>query len=205
MTVSAVIFDIGGVLELVKPMQFAQRWELRLELPDGEISRRMDDVWAMGAVGTVSEAELHRLTGERLNLDPASVTAMMDEMWEEYLGTGNAELIAYVASLRQRVRTGILSNSFVGATEREQQRYGISELVDVIVYSHEIGIEKPDPRAYTLVCDRLGVQPEEAIFVDDTRMCVDAAEKLGMHAILFRDNAETIEAIEATLAPASVQ
>src|SRR5690349_17681485 len=107
MTIRAVIFDIGGVLETVSVMEFDARWERRLRLPAGEIGRRLADVWAGGSLGTLCEAEVYRLTGERLNLDPASVTAMMDEMWTEYLGTGNSELIAYVASLRPRVRTGI--------------------------------------------------------------------------------------------------
>ena len=199
MTIRAVIFDIGGVLETVPVMEFDARWERRLRLPAGEIGRRLADVWAGGSLGTLCEAEVYRLTGERLNLDPASVTAMMDEMWTEYLGTGNSELIAYVASLRPRVRTGILSNSFVGATEREQQRYGFRELVDVVVYSHEVGLEKPDPRAYELACDRLGVQPSETIFVDDVPAYAQAAEQLGMRAILFTDNVRTIAAVEAAI------
>lgn len=127
-------------------MEFDRRWERRQGLPPGEINRRMGDVWLGGSLGTLSEVDVHRLAGERLCLDAASVTAMMDEMWSEYLGTGNTDLIAYVASLRPRARTAILSNSSVGATEREQQRYGFTEIVDVIVYSHEVGMQKPDPR-----------------------------------------------------------
>jgi len=203
MTVRAAVFDIGGVLETTAPMEFDQRWEQRLGLPPGEISRRMDDVWLGGSLGTLSETEVHRLAGERLNLDTASVTAMMDEMWVEYLGTGNTDLITYVASLRSRVRTAILSNSFVGASEREQQRYNFPALVDVIVYSHEVGIKKPDPRIYALVCERLGVQPGEAIFVDDVPICVRAAHEAGMRAIQFSDNAQVIAAIEALLGPAA--
>ncbi|MEX2626162.1 MAG: hypothetical protein WD225_04725, partial [Ilumatobacteraceae bacterium] len=48
----------------------------------------------------------------------------MDDLWAEYLGTPNTELIDYFTGLGGRVRTGILSNSFVGAREREQERYG---------------------------------------------------------------------------------
>jgi len=203
MTIQAAVFDIGGVLETTPPMEFDQRWERRLGLPPGEINRRMDDVWVGGSLGKLSETEVHRQVGERLNLDTASVTAMMDEMWAEYLGTGNTDLITYVASLRSRVRTAILSNSFVGASEREQQRYGFPELVDVIVYSHEVGMKKPDPRIYALVCERLSVQPGEALFVDDVPICVQAAQEAGMHAIQFSDNAQVIAAIEALLRPAA--
>ena len=44
----------------------------------------------------------------------------MADLWREYLGTANTELIEYARRLRPRYRTGILSNSFVGAREREQ-------------------------------------------------------------------------------------
>lgn len=203
MTIRAVVFDIGGVLETTPPMKFDQRWERRLGLSPGEINRRMDDVWLGGSLGTLSENDVHRLVGERLGLDAASVTAMMDEMWVEYLGIGNTDLVTYVASLRPRARTAILSNSFVGATEREQQRYGFAQLVDVIIYSHEVGMQKPDPRVYALVCGRLAVQPSEAIFVDDVPICVSAAREFGMHGIRFSDNAQVIAAIEALMRPAA--
>jgi hypothetical protein len=98
MTIKAAVFDIGGVLEDTPSMDYDQRWERRLGLPSGEISRRMDDVWLGGTLGTLSEVEVCRLLGERLNLEAALVTAMMDEMWHEYLGTGNSDLISYVAS-----------------------------------------------------------------------------------------------------------
>lgn len=60
-----------------------------------------------------------------------------------------------------------MSNSFVEAREREQDAYGFEDLVDEIVYSHEVGMCKPDPRIYELTCMRLGVGPEEMVFLDD--------------------------------------
>jgi putative hydrolase of the HAD superfamily len=45
-----------------------------------------------------------------------------------------------------------LSNSFVGAREREQAAYGFEDLVDEIVHTHEVGMSKPDPQIYALVC-----------------------------------------------------
>jgi putative hydrolase of the HAD superfamily len=124
----------------------------------------------------------------------------MDDVWVEYLGTANTELIGYVRALRPRVRTGILSNSFVGAREREAAAYGFPDLVDEIVYSHEVGLQKPDPGVYELTCQRLGVAPDEMVFVDNVPVCVDAARALGIHGVLFEDNAGTIAAIEALLA-----
>ncbi|HEY1519004.1 MAG TPA: hypothetical protein VGF91_21415 [Solirubrobacteraceae bacterium] len=71
----------------------------------------------------------------------------MDDIWAEYLGTLNQHIADYFASLRPAYRTSILSNSLVGAREREQAAYGFEDMCDVVVYSHEIGLSKPDPRA----------------------------------------------------------
>jgi putative hydrolase of the HAD superfamily len=94
---------------------------------------------------------------------------------------------------------GTFSNSFVGARRREQERYHFDEITDLIVYSHEVGISKPDPRIYQLACARLGVQPAETVFLDDNQLMVDGARAVGMQAVLFEDNAQAIAAVEACL------
>jgi putative hydrolase of the HAD superfamily len=99
------------------------------------------------------------------------------------------------------VRTAILSNSFVGAREKEHEAYGFTDLVDDIVYSHEVGLSKPDAAVYALTCDRLGVAPDEVVFVDDVAVNVAAARALGMAGVLFTDTASTIAAVRARLDP----
>ncbi len=120
----------------------------------------------------------------------------MDDAWAEYVGTLNEDLATYFAGLRPRYKTGILSNSFVGAREREQAAYGFEDMCDVVVYSHEEGWLKPDPRIYRVVCERLGVPPHDAVFVDDAPACVEGARRVGMTAITFVDNAQTIAELE---------
>ncbi|MFJ2087774.1 HAD family hydrolase [Streptomyces sp. NPDC087901] len=197
MTEACVIFDIGGVLELTPQTGWVQRWEERLQLPPGTVHERMSDVWQAGSIGTIGEREVHQQLSARLRLDAAQVDAFMADLWTEYLGTPNEELIAYARGLRGTCGLGILSNSFVGARERETALYGFDELVEQIVYSHELGIEKPDPRAFEATCAALGVQPESCLFIDDVAVNVEAAEATGMQAHLFEDNARTIARIAA--------
>lgn len=123
----------------------------------------------------------------------------MADLWTEYLGTPNEELIAYVRGLRGNCRLGILSNSFVGARERESALYHFDDLVEQIVYSHEIGIEKPDPRAFEAACAGLHAQPENCLFIDDFAADTEVAHAAGMQAHLFEDNARTITRIAAHL------
>src|SRR5947207_7638108 len=175
MVIRAVVFDIGGVLEITPDLGVDRRWETRLGLPAGEIDARLRDVWQGGSVGTITLDDVHEALKDRLGLDDERLAQFMADVWREYLGTANTELIEYARQLRPRYRTGIVSNSFVGAREREQAAYGFEDLVEEIVYSHECGIAKPDPRCYALVCDRLGVRPEETVFVDDHAPNVEAA------------------------------
>lgn len=194
---TCVILDIGGVLELTPDAGWAQKWEARLELPPGTMRERMRDVWQAGSLGSIGESEVHEQLAARLRLDAPQVEAFMADLWTEYLGTPNEELIAYVRGLRGKCRLGILSNSFVGARERESAAYHFDELVEQIVYSHEIGIEKPDPRAFEAACAALEVEPESCLFIDDIGANVEAARAAGMQAHLFEDNARTIARIAA--------
>lgn len=197
--IRAVVFDIGGVLEITPDLGVGRRWEARLGLPAGEVDQRMRDVWMGGAIGTITLDEVHQAIEDRLGLDDQQRAEYMADLWREYLGTANTELIEYARRLRPRYRTGILSNSFVGAREREQAAYGFEDLVDEIVYSHEAGTSKPDPAIYALTCARLNARPEEIVFLDDTHMCVAGAREAGIHAVHYRGNAQAIEEIEELL------
>ncbi|MFI5663959.1 HAD family hydrolase [Streptomyces sp. NPDC051684] len=199
MTVSCVILDIGGVLEITPETGWVRRWEERLGLPLGTVHERMHDVWRAGGVGGSSEREVNQQVADRLGLDVPLAEAFMADLWAEYLGTPNEELINYVRGLRGTCRLGILSNSFVGARERETALYHFDELVEEIVYSHEIGIEKPDSRAFEAACAGLAVRPEDCLFIDDVAVNVEVARAAGMQAHLLADNPRTVARIAAHL------
>ena len=191
-TLRAVVFDIGGVLEHTPRTGWQRRWARRLGLSESAFAQRLSPFWSLGDIGALDLSEVERRTAQALALDDRALRELMDDMWHEYLGALNAELAAYFASLRPRYRTGILSNSFVGAREREQAAYGFAEMCDAVVYSHEEGSRKPQPAFYRVVCERLGVTPEQALLLDDLPMCVDGARAVGMTAIRFQDTAQAI-------------
>ena len=199
MAIRGVVFDIGGVLEHTPRTGWDARWEARLGLPAGDLNTRLRDVWRAGSIGAITEAEVEARIRAILGLDAAQVAAFMADLWDEYCGTLNAELAAYFAGLRPRYQTAILSNSFVGARDKEQERYGFGEMCDLIIYSHEEGMRKPERRIYALTCERLGVRPDEIVFLDDAEPCVAGGREYGMHAILYKDTAQAIADIEACL------
>ena len=203
MAIRAVVFDIGGVLEITPDTGMTQKWEARLHLKPGELDTRMASVWRDGSLGKCSEEHVQQSLREIIGMDQGQVDAFWHDLWEEYLGTLNAPLAAYFSSLRPRYQTALLSNSFVGARSREQERYQFAEMTDLIIYSHEVGIAKPERRIYELTCERLGVQPAEMIFLDDHQRAIAAARECGIHAILFQETAQAIADIDACLQASS--
>lgn len=188
MAIRAVIFDIGGVLEATPTLgRVLTKWEAKFQLQPGEMDTRLEHIWQAGSLGTMSETEVRAGIRQTLGLSQAQVDAFMDDLWLQYVGALNVEVADYFCSLRPRYRTAIISNSFVGAREREQAKYHFDRMCDFILYSHEEGIAKPDRRIFERACQRLGVQPEEVVFVDDAEANIAAARALGMQAILFLD------------------
>lgn len=199
MAIRAVIFDIGGVLEHTPRTGWNASWARQLGLQQADFEARLAPIFELGSLGRIDLGEVHRRIAAALDLDDARTDALMHDVWVEYLGTLNEELTRYFAGLRPRLGTGILSNSFVGAREREAAAYGFPELCDVVVYSHEEGLAKPDPAFYAIACERLGVPPSETAFLDDVPGHVAAARRLGMTGVVFRDTAQAIAELEAIL------
>ena len=67
------------------------------------------------------------------------------------------------------------------------------EYVDGGILSYRDGVIKPDPAIYRLLISRYDLKPEECVFLDDTQKNLDAAEKFGIHTILFKGMEEAKE------------
>ena len=99
--------------------------------------------------------------------------------WSRCLLPGAAELLA---TLRPRFRLAALSNSNELHWERNVNDLGITDLFEVAISSHHVGLCKPDPRIDPAALDWLAVSPEAVVFFDDVYENVVAALALGMRA-----------------------
>jgi len=92
---------------------------------------------------------------------------------------------ALLETLRERgLKLGLVSNAIdpPDLLHRDLERHGITERVDVAVFSSEVGRRKPDPAIYRRALDALGVEPTNALFVGDTlHTDIAGAKALGMH------------------------
>jgi len=130
-----------------------------------------------------------------LTLPPSAVEELIHwdaRMWM----TLNPAMLAWAAALKARgFLTAILSN--IGDTTQQAMERELKWLTrfDVLVWSYQLRMAKPDPAIYRYALDKLGTQPAETLFIDDREVNVEAAAALGMKALLFT----TVDQLRADL------
>ncbi len=106
-------------------------------------------------------------------------------------GRGLAACGAMIDAVRQvkgaGYRTALLTNISRSGEALWRSLLPVDELFDVVVDSSQVGMRKPDPAIFLLTCERLGLIPEQCLFVDDLRCNVDAAADLGMTTLQCKD------------------
>ncbi|MCA1832797.1 MAG: HAD family phosphatase [Actinobacteria bacterium] len=199
----AAIFDMGGVLTTPIFEAFLA-FERKLGLPEHSLVRlfreRMEgdeepDFFQLER-GLITEAEYYKRLAAQikasLGIDvsfPDDPSAVRLDLWGNV--RKNEEMLETVRAIAPHYKVGMLTNNVKEWTEW-RDAYPV-EIFDVIVDSCEVGMRKPDPEIYHLTCKQLGVEPNEAAFVDDIPANVEAAADLGLHAILFTHTAEVID------------
>jgi putative hydrolase of the HAD superfamily len=112
----------------------------------------------------------------------------------------NSPMIELMRELGGRgLRMALLTNNVREWEPLWRSMVPIDELFEVVVDSAFVGCRKPDREIYEIVLERLDVPAEACLFVDDVEVNCEAARELGMTAVIFRDNDQAIEEIEATL------
>lgn len=106
-------------------------------------------------------------------------------------GEGLGAIITEVRRLG--VRTAVLSNDPGGPGADWLRGLGGGRLVDEVLLSGDVGLEKPDPRIYRLAARRLGLAESDCVFVDDLAVNVRGAVAAGMVAVHHVDPARTAE------------
>jgi putative hydrolase of the HAD superfamily len=150
----------------------------------------------LASIGKITEIE-HWLDVTRRLKRPESE---MPRLRDTFFG-GDAvdlEIVNLLRSLRQTHKTGLISNAWDGLRPWIISQKFDDAFEDMTI-SAEIGIMKPDARIYQHALEKLGVQPEEAVFVDDVQKNISACEALGMHGILFRSSEQALADVKQLL------
>ena len=145
--------------------------------------------------GELSEEQFAERFGELLELEPERRDGLVDRMFGHIQEDG--EMVEALRRARaQGVRTGLISNS-MGAGRYDRSTF--AELFDGVVISGDEGMHKPEPAIYELGAERVGLDPADCVFVDDLRENCEAAEAVGMTAVLHRGADTTLPQLEELL------
>ncbi len=99
----------------------------------------------------------------------------------------NEELLQYLLKLRGPYKTALLSNIGKGSLQIRFTPEELDRYFDVVVASAEIGYAKPEPQAYEITAEQLGVRCDACVFIDDRDEFCEAARAVGMKAIVYTE------------------
>lgn len=197
--IRAVLFDFGRVISAKKPARLFQEYEDMLGLAPGSFVGLFDESpeWRDALVGRRTLDGFWEAVGPRLGLRTLEQIDAFRRRFEADEAP-NEEVVGLIRRLHGRCRLAVLSNSPPGLSRRLEQ-WGILDCFDAVFCSGEEGVAKPDPRAYLVPLERLGVEPAQAVFIDDEAVNVDQARRLGLRAVLFTGFDSLLEELEEFL------
>jgi epoxide hydrolase-like predicted phosphatase len=179
--IKAGIFDVGGVLIEWDNEHIIRDISKTLKLSSAVIR----DTWKT-LIGNITEEDFWLRftdkTGTKHLLPEESL--FLREFKKRY--SPNTEVLEIVKKLDEGgITLAILSNTITSHVAYLEEK-GIYQRFPITVFSHEVGIAKPDATIYELTLKKVGVQPEQAFFVDDRVENIAAANKLGIKGIHFQ-------------------
>lgn len=195
--IRAVLWDFGGVI-LSSPFEAFAMYEKRAGLPPGFL-RRLNatnpdtNAWAKLERNAVSFEEFCDLFEAEARDAGHAVNAR--EVLGLLAGEVRPEMVEAVRRCREHCKTALLTNNFV-APEGGIGLDDVLSLFDVIIESSKAGVRKPDKRFYELACEALGIEPHEAVFLDDLGINLKSAREMGMHTIKVVDPADALDELE---------
>ena len=200
--IQAVIWDFGGVIS-TSPFEAFSHYEQRRGLPAdflrGVNARKpMDNAWARlerndidlpafdAAFADESAALGHRVSGRE-------VVALLG-------GQIRPAMVEALRRLRPRLKIGLITNNVAGPEAdgfEPAGRRAVLDLFHQVIESAKVGLRKPDPAIYLMMCQALGVAPAQAVFLDDLGINLKPARDLGMQTIKVSDPDLALQQLQA--------
>jgi putative hydrolase of the HAD superfamily len=205
--IKAVLWDFGGVI-LSSPFEAFRHYEAARGLPSDFIR-------------TVNTTEPHANAWARLERSEISAEEFDSEFARESAALGHevrgAELLALLAGeVREEMVTAIdrvkaaglatacLTNNVAGGDVSVDGAVrpdvaAVMARFDLVLESSKLGVRKPEPAFYMLACERLGVTPDECVFLDDLGVNLKPAREMGMTTIKVGDPAVALAELGGVL------
>jgi 2-haloacid dehalogenase len=184
---AAVVFDLGGVLIDWNPRHLYRKlFQHEAEMEDF-LANVCTEQWNLQQDAGRSFTE----ACAALKLEHPDRAEMIDawfERFDEMMAGPIAGTVDILAELREReVPVYALSNWSTETFPFAQRRFEFLQWFRTIFLSAEVRLVKPDPQIFKYFCEKFALSPEQIIYIDDLQHNVEAANRIGMHAIRFTD------------------
>jgi putative hydrolase of the HAD superfamily len=199
-TIAAVVFDIGGVVQ-ESPLHAIARYERERGIEANAINRVVVAAGEQGAWARLERGELTVQTfvaqfeadcrAHGITIDGRHLMARIADA-----SVPRPRMLEAIRRIRAAgLRAAALTNNWITDTPSAR----LDAHFDVFVESATVGLRKPDPRIYALVCERLGVSPPRVAFLDDIGRNLKPARALGMATIKVDDPDQALRELAALL------
>lgn len=181
--IKAIIFDLGGVLFTNGTKQFIEMVSDIYGVEKEKVKEVMD-----GELGSLyREAKITHDEFWQKVIEALDIKANSDELEQQWIH--GYELIEgtrdLVQELAKKYKVYFLSDNVKERIDYISKRYNFLDWFEGGVFSHEVGIRKPNPQIYKLVLEKAHVKPNEAVFIDDKPSLLVPAQEMGMLTFAF--------------------
>jgi len=191
----ALIFDLGGVVVEWSNEVTYRFIEERYGIAANEFKRESEKGMPRVQTGEVPEEDWMINTFRLFGEPPEGCKEVWGMTFEA--ARYNDKVLKIIERVRRSDIKVVALSNLEPSRARWLNRHGIDSIFDAVIFSCEVGARKPDARAdikdlsiYRLALNRLGLEAEDCVFVDDNVNCVSAAELTGMKTILYKDAGE---------------
>jgi putative hydrolase of the HAD superfamily len=208
-SIQAVIWDFGGVLTS-SPFEAFSRYEAENLLP-ADFIRGVNSVnpdtnaWALFEQARISASDfdalfLNESTALGHPVAGRDVLALLS-------GDLRLNAVAALKATSADYKVGCITNNvpmghgpgMAGTTEKAKAVGKVMTLFNHVLESSKIGIRKPDPRIYALMCEALDVDPAACVYLDDLGINLKPARQMGMTTIKVTGEAQLLADLGAVL------
>ena len=198
MSIRAIYFDHGGVISRTEYQVPRQHLAERLNMEYEDIVRIVFDSPSgrQATVGAITAAQHWDTVLKRFRLPRTEMQAVRDEFFGG--DVLDHELIDTLRDLRSNYFVGLISNAWDDLREYiVAHKY--DDAFEHMVISAEVGVAKPDAKIFQIALEQAGVNPDEAVFVDDFIENVQGCQELGMQGIHFRGPEQAMDELKQIL------
>ena len=205
MAIEAVIWDFGGVFT-TSPFEAFNRYETSRGIPLDHIrtvnaTNPHENAWALFERSEIDAAGFDRMFAAESRALGQDVRGA--DVLPLLSGDVRPAVVAALKACKQRFKVGCITNNVMtgsgaGMASTSEKAAAVAEIMglfDAVIESSKVGVRKPDPRIYQMMCELLAVAPGSCVYLDDLGINCKPAAQLGMAAIKVENEAQALAAL----------